>query len=379
MSGALWALFVLSVALPVYVYIGYPVAAIVLARLRPARSVRPDGPWPSVTVAIAAHNEERDIARVVKSALEQAYPGPPIEVLVGLDGCTDRTREVLASLGLPRISWLDLPRSGKAATDNRLVEGATGDIVVTTAAGAVYDPDALRRLCEPFRDPVVGCTTGRFAPRQDGSAAAAGEGLYWRLEYALMAAESTLGILACASGTSMAHRRSIFRPIPLDSDGDVSIAPNAVERGHRTVFVPRAVVRDDGPGDLGAVLRNRRRMALRALPTTVTFVRRLARAGRGGPAFGLLSHKLLRWLVPFCLPAWLLAAAGLVMIGDEVAVLVTAGLLIAAGLVAVATLAGGADLRGTVWGFALAQLAFALATVDAVRGRRARMWSRDSG
>jgi cellulose synthase/poly-beta-1,6-N-acetylglucosamine synthase-like glycosyltransferase len=369
-------LYGLAVALPVLSYVAYPLVVRLAARMAGRRRTTASGDWPSVTVAIAAHNEERDIARVVESILAAEYPGPPIRVLVGLDGCTDGTAAVLASIGDPRVGWLDLERAGKAATDNRLAAAIDSDVIVTTAAGAVYDPGALVRLVEPFRDPTVGCVSGVFAPRQDGTAAAGGEGLYWRMEYAVMAAESTLGILACASGTSMAHRRSIFRPIPLDSDGDVSLAPNAAEQGYRVQFVRDAIVRDDGPGDMKTVLRNRRRMALRALPTTATFVGRLFRARRPGPALALLVHKLLRWIVPWCIPLWALAAAGLALLGDRRADVVTLALLAAALLATGLAAVAGPRIRGAVISFATAQLAFALATLDAVRGRRARMWNR---
>jgi biofilm PGA synthesis N-glycosyltransferase PgaC len=376
MLTLLWAVYAISLLAPIVVYVGYPLSIRLLAgRRRPF--VPSAGPsWPTVTVAIAAHNEERDIGRAVASVFAQEYPGSPIQVLVGLDGCTDGTREVLQRIDDRRLRWLDLERAGKAATDNRLVEASDTDVVVTTAAGAVYDPGALRSLCEPFRDPVVGCVSGVFAPRQDGSVAAGGEGVYWRTEYALMSGESTLGILACASGTSMAHRRSIFRPIPLDSDGDVAIAPNAVEQGYRVVFVRDAVVRDDGPPDLGAVLRNRRRMALRALPTTATFIGRLLRRRRWGPATALALHKLLRWLVPLCVPAWALAALGLGLAGSRTAVALSLVLLALGTVGVLAALAAGPRARAAVAGFAIAQLAFALATIDVLSGRRARMWTR---
>jgi cellulose synthase/poly-beta-1,6-N-acetylglucosamine synthase-like glycosyltransferase len=369
-------LYAVALALPVLVYIVYPVLVRLAARALGSRWTPALGEWPTVTVAIAAHNEERDIARVVESILAADYPGPPIHVLVGLDGCTDRTAAVLASIGDPRVGWLDLERAGKAATDNRLVAAIDTDVIVTTAAGAVYDPGALERLVDPFRDPSVGCVSGVFAPRQDGTGAAGDEGLYWRMEYALMAAESDLGILACASGTSMAHRRSIFRPIPLDSDGDVSLAPNAAEQGYRVRFVRDAVVRDDGPADRRTVLRNRRRMALRALPTTATFVGRLLRAHRSGPAVALLVHKLLRWLVPWCIALWLIAAMGLALLGDQSANRLTVALLAGALLAIGLSAAAGPRVRGAVLSFGTAQLAFALATFDAARGRRARMWNR---
>lgn len=370
------ALYVLALSLPLLSYVIYPLVLRVVSRAFSRPWPPLSGDWPTVTVAIAAHNEERDIARVVGSVLGAEYPGPPIRVLVGLDGCTDRTADVLASIGDPRVDWLVLDRAGKAATDNRLAAAIDADVIVTTAAGATYDPGALARLVEPFRDPSVGCVSGVFAPRQDGTAAASGEGLYWQMEYALMASESDLGILACASGTSMAHRRSIFRPIPLDSDGDVSIAPNAAEQGYHVRFVREAVVRDDGPSDMRTVFRTRRRMALRALPTTARFVGRLIRARRPGPAVALLFHKLTRWIVPWCALLWALAAVALAVLGDESTEVVSATLLVLAMLALVLSAVAGTRIRGAMLSFVTAQLAFALATLDVLRGRRARMWQR---
>ncbi len=376
LHALLVAAFWIGLAVPILVYVAYPAVAIGLARLlRPL----PDpaaaaGTWPSVTVAIAAHNEERDIPRVIASILAQGYPGE-LRVLVGLDGCTDGTRAAIDAIGDARVGYLDLPRSGKAATDNALVAAATTDVIVTTAAGAEYAPGTLPALAAPFRDPSVGCTTGKFAPRPDGTMATGGEGMYWRMEYALMRAESRLGILGAASGTSMAHRRSIFRPIPTDSDGDVAIAPNAALQGARVLFVPHAIVHDDGPARMEAVMRNRRRMALRAMPATISFIRRLA-LRRPGTAFGLVMHKLLRWLVPFFVLLWAIGAAGLVALGDGLYPALTAGLLVLGAPGALAGLLGGRRFRATAVGFAVAQVAFALAVIDMLRGRRARMWTR---
>ena len=379
MTLALEVTFWVALAVPIAVYVGYPLVVRTLARVVAPRPALATEPWPSVTIAIAAHNEERDIERAIRSCLAQPYPGPAPSVLVGLDGCTDGTRAVLEAIGDPRLSYLELERGGKAATDNRLAAAATTEVIVTTAAGAELGPRTLERLCAPFRDPGVGCVSGVFAPRQDGSAATRGEGGYWRSEQALMSAEARLGMLATASGTCMGHRRAIFRPIPLDSDGDVAIAPNALLAGMRVIFEPGAIVHDDGPADLEAVLRNRRRMALRALPTTVTFVARLLRKGRLRGAIGLLFHKLLRWLVPFAGLAWVAAAAALAIRGDVLyarlsLVLVVGGLLAGS----LAWLAGG-RYRGLASSFLVAQASFALATVDALLGRRASMWTRPPG
>jgi hypothetical protein len=204
-----------------------------------------------------------------------------------------------------------------------------------------------------------------------------GEGIYWRLEYAVMSAESRLGLLAMASGTALAFRRSAFRPIPADSDADVVVAPNAVLAGFRVVHEPSAVVYDDGPPSLRAVLRNRRRMALRALPATLALIPRLVGAGRGAAAASLLAHKVFRWLSPAAALVWVLSAPALLVRSASPYRLLVVGLLAAGSAAGVAGLAT-PRTRGAVASLAVAQVAFGLALIDAARGRRARTWTRDA-
>jgi cellulose synthase/poly-beta-1,6-N-acetylglucosamine synthase-like glycosyltransferase len=229
----------------------------------------------------------------------------------------------------------------------------------------------------PLRRADVGCATGVFRPRTDGTETSDGEGLYWRMEYAVMAAESRLGILAMASGTALAFRRSLFQPIPPDSDADVVIAPSILATGARVAFVPDAVVMDDGPHSLLGVLRARRRMTLRALPATVRLIPHLWRSGHRGAAVALVAHKLLRWATPIALVVWVVAAAALTLAGDVPIATISLVLLVGAtgGLLA-ATIAR-SGVRGAIVSLGVAQLAFALAILDAARGRRAATWTRE--
>ena len=367
--------FWVGLLVPLIGYVVYPAVALVAGRLARTPVAKP-GSWPSVTVAIAAHNEEATILRAVRSALDERYPGPPVEVLVGLDGCTDGTADVLAERPDPRLTVLDLPRAGKAATDNRLVAAATTDVIVTTSAGAEFRAGTLANLLEPLRDPDVGCATGVFRPRPDSGVATQSERMYWGLENRIMEAESRFGGLAMASGTALAFRRSLFAPIPSDSDADVTVAPTVVLRGMRVVHVAAAVVYDDGPSTLRIVFRNRRRMTLRALPATLGLIPRLIRAGRYRAATTLTFHKIFRWLTPAAAIIWTVSAVRLWLRGDPLFRALIALLLCSAIAVAVLALLRPA-LRSALAGLVAAQLAFLAASVDAVLGRRARLWSRE--
>lgn len=88
----------------------YQGVAIVLAaempQLDPAPPEAATPPRPSVSVVIAARNEEADLPATLDTLLAQDYG--PLEILVVEDGSTDRTREVIDARA-PRVRRVDPP------------------------------------------------------------------------------------------------------------------------------------------------------------------------------------------------------------------------------------------------------------------------------
>jgi cellulose synthase/poly-beta-1,6-N-acetylglucosamine synthase-like glycosyltransferase len=76
-------LFWLSVAWLAYVWVGYPLALAVAALFYRFRPKTADGYHPTVSVLIAAHNEEKDIGWKLAQTLAWDYPTDRLEVLVG--------------------------------------------------------------------------------------------------------------------------------------------------------------------------------------------------------------------------------------------------------------------------------------------------------
>jgi cellulose synthase/poly-beta-1,6-N-acetylglucosamine synthase-like glycosyltransferase len=357
------------------VYVLYPLALLSIARSRRPSQRVVDLPWPTVEILIAAHNEEKTIERCVRSCLAQTYPGEPPTVVVGLDGCTDRTAEVLRGIEDPRLRVVAFERRGKAATDNALIAGCHAEAVATTSAGAEYSSGAIEALALSLRSSRVGCAGGVFVPRRTEAGSATAEATYFSFEYRLMRAESALGILAKVSGTALMFRRSVWRPIPVTSDADVSLPYLAVRQGHTVEFVPEAVVFDDGPQSLRGVFRARRRMG-RLMFSTVGHVLDLARAGIYGPAAGLTFHKLMRWAAPWAalvcaVDALLLGAFGH---GEYAWLLLAIAVLALLALVVVSVLRG--NRLSVVAGFLVSQLAFLAAGLDFFGGSRTTRWER---
>ena len=85
-----------SAAALAWTHVGYPVAAAVAARLRPDPQERADV-TPSVTVVVAAWNEEAVIARRLENLLALDYPADRLEVVVASDASDDGTDAIVRS------------------------------------------------------------------------------------------------------------------------------------------------------------------------------------------------------------------------------------------------------------------------------------------
>src|SRR5262249_53881343 len=77
-----------------YVYVGYPVLLSLIAPFKKRRNLEP-GFTPSISVLIAACNEEASIREKLVQTLKLEYPRDKIEILVLSDGSQDRTDEIV--------------------------------------------------------------------------------------------------------------------------------------------------------------------------------------------------------------------------------------------------------------------------------------------
>ncbi|MFM2330694.1 MAG: hypothetical protein RLZZ26_201 [Candidatus Parcubacteria bacterium] len=106
----------------------------------------------TLTIGIAAYNEEANIGALLDSLLEQKTTTPVSEILVVSDGSTDKTDEVVsahASKGPVRLIRLS-ERSGQNKAQNRIHEEATGDVLVVLDADMLpSDEDFIEKMVAP--------------------------------------------------------------------------------------------------------------------------------------------------------------------------------------------------------------------------------------
>ena len=105
---------------------------------------------PCLSVVIPCFNEERTVAIVVATVLANPWVG---EVIVVDDGSTDGSREVLATIGDPRVRLVLQERNqGKGAALRAGFAMATLDYVVVQDADLEYDPAEFEVLLGPLLD-----------------------------------------------------------------------------------------------------------------------------------------------------------------------------------------------------------------------------------
>jgi cellulose synthase/poly-beta-1,6-N-acetylglucosamine synthase-like glycosyltransferase len=228
-------IFWVSLGALVWTHIAYPAVVVLLARLAPRR--RPVSQMePTVTLVVAAHNEEAVIARRIENLLALDYPTDKLQIVVSSDASTDRTEEI--ALQYPGVRVVPNPRGGKVAAQDRAIRQTESDLVAFSDANATWAPDALRRVVQPFADPDVAYVCGQLRI-VDGDGRNK-EGIYWRYEMAVRGAESRLSSVTGGNGSIYAVRRSDYIEVDPRFGHDLSLPYRMVQNGRRAVYAPDA-------------------------------------------------------------------------------------------------------------------------------------------
>jgi glycosyltransferase involved in cell wall biosynthesis len=368
-------LFWFFLLLGIYPYVLYPVFARLLAWVA-GRGIDRKVFTPRISILISAYNEAKHIEATVRNKLAQDYTGE-FEILVASDGSTDGTDEIVTRIAQEdaRVRlYRQEPRQGKTAALNKLIELATGEIVIFSDANSLYRNDTVRLLVENFADPSVGYVTGKMVyVNADGSMVGDGCSAYMRYENWLRSIESSLGSIVGVDGGVDAVRRALYRPMTADQLPDFVLPLTVVGQGKRVVYDERALLQEDTLSDHDAEFRMRVRVALRAL--WALRAERMLLFGSAGPLFAwqLWSHKTLRYMsflplgLACLLNVWLISAGPVYQL-----------MLVGQVLFWVATLLGRA---GFTWApirfslyFLLLNVASALAFSRFLRGERIVTW-----
>lgn len=312
MTGAEY-IFWVCLLLVSYTYLIYPVLLFLVYSLaqagrdwryltslrnRRTRSYRTEE-LPPVSLIVPAHNEEARLRQKINNFQELDYPRELLEVVFVSDGSTDGTNEILQGLSEPYIKTVFVPVwRGKANALNDAVAKTQQNLLVFSDASTLFAPDALRNLVRHFSNPRVGVVCGSL--QFQGSAESSyTEGVYWKYETMLRLMEARLGATLGASGAIYALRRECYRVLPRDTVLEDFVIPmKARELGYKVIYDPEVTATEFAASSVAGEFTRRVRLAagsFRALGGLARFQL------DGFTSWAFLSHKVLRWILPFLL------------------------------------------------------------------------------
>ena len=282
-----------------YCYLGYPLLISLMSRFF-AKQVHKSAIFPTVSIVIAAHNEEDVIKAKLDNLLILDYPKDRIEILIGSDASTDQTDQILQNYQDPRLRvTFHSQRRGKMMTVNDLVAISQHEIIFFNDARQHIEKDALRNLVQNFADPTVGCVSGELLFIKAEGATAEGVNLYWEYEKFIRTQEARVHSMLGATGAIYAIRKSLYVPAPAEVVlDDMFIPVKIIAQGYRAIFDGTAHAFDRAAHSPLEEYRRKARTLYGNYQIFALF------PGAFNPcispiAIQLFSHKFLRVMVPF--------------------------------------------------------------------------------
>lgn len=299
-------LFWACLALVVYTYVGYGVVLWLMVRLKRLfmkKETLPELPaddeLPTVTLMICAYNERDIIEEKMENIRQLRYPRERFCIMWVTDGSSDDSNELLAAY--PEVTLVFSPeRKGKAAAMQHGLRENKAEIVVFTDANTMLNADAINEIVRQMMRSNVSCVSGekRVAARQDGQAAAEGEGLYWKYESTLKRWDSELYSAMGAAGELFAVRMDHYREAPSNALlDDFMMSMLILKDGHRIAYTSNAYAMEYGSADMQEESKRKRRIAAGGLQS-IWWLRSLMNPFTHPKVFfQFISHRVLRWSI----------------------------------------------------------------------------------
>lgn len=226
--------------------------------------------WPRIAILVPARNEEAHLGRTLDALLAQDYPSELMEIIVGDDRSTDRTRAIALAHGVHVADILgDLPgQRGKQNVLAILVRHVQPGTVfcLVTDADILLPPTWAKTVVRGFTDSQTALVSGPTVVDAPGLFAKL-QGFDWRYGVGAFQAFAEAGFPITAVGNNMAFRLAHYRaiggyealPFSITEDYRLYQAFRAAGYGTRFLFQPEAANRSAPIRGLRTFLHQRKR------------------------------------------------------------------------------------------------------------------------
>lgn len=263
----------------------------------------------TLSLIITAYNEKDRIRKKLENALALTFDKSRLEIIVASDSSDDGTDDIVNTFAAQGVKLVRAgERLGKENAQLCAIREATGDIIVFSDVATEMQPDALDLLVDYFADPEVGAVSSedRFIS-QDGSVA--GEGAYVKYEMWLRKQESRIAGLVGLSGSFFAARKEVCQEWDIHSPSDFNTALNCARLGLKAVTAPNVLGFYQDLKDASKEYARKVRTVIRGMTALGRHPDVMNIGKFGFFAFQVISHKLMRWLVPWFMLALFVVSA----------------------------------------------------------------------
>jgi cellulose synthase/poly-beta-1,6-N-acetylglucosamine synthase-like glycosyltransferase len=303
-------LFLISLIVVLYTYVGYAAIIWILVIIKRLFVAKPQGlnldtaNLPEVCLFVTAYNEIEVARQKVENSFKLNYPKDKIQYLWMTDGSTDGTPEFLRQF--PELQVEHTPeRLGKIHAMNRGLAFVKTPLVMFSDSNTILGEQSIMEIVRQFQNPSVGCVAGekRILEKDEDSAAASGEGFYWKLESFIKRMDAEFSSAVGAAGELFAIRTDLFKPVEPDTIlDDFIISLRIAESGYRVAYTPNAYAVESASASVKEELKRKIRIAAGGLQTIFRLPQLLNPFRNGWLSFQYISHKILRWTIaPFAL------------------------------------------------------------------------------
>ena len=228
--------------------------------------------YPTCSILIPAHNEEKVIAATIESMLKLEYPKDRLQIIVINDGSKDATKSIIEQYAVKdaRVQLFDIPKGeggkGKSRTLNLGIKQAKGDVIAIYDADNTPDKDSLRYLvAQLLLHKELGAVIGKFRTVNKNATLLTRFINIETLSFQsmLQAGRWQMHGISTLPGTNFVMWHHIIKKLDgwdeeaLTEDSELSI--RIYEEGYKIKYIPYAITYEQEPQQWGTWIKQRMR------------------------------------------------------------------------------------------------------------------------
>lgn len=258
---------------------------------------------PTVTVAVSAFNEEKNITEFLKSVLAQKEEGFKLEkILVVSDGSSDKTARTSKTFDNRKIIVKDYKkRTGKSTRLNEIYSNLESDILVQSDVDVIFTHSfVVRDIIQPIlEDESVGMCGGNTQPLPGETftekAVNCTHEMYKKYRDSVRNGDNLFSV----DGRILAFRQELAKKIQVPADmitNDIYTYFCCITSGYQYKYVPQAIVNFRSPQTLGDQIKQNTRYLAYPARMARYFPKELVEKERYIPSLLLLKEMAIQFL-----------------------------------------------------------------------------------